>query len=255
MRVIVPIKQILDPAGFAVHRRLERIFVNVEEYIINPNDKNALEEALRLKDTQGAEVVAISLGKSRAEDALREALAMGADEAFLLADKAFSEIDAAVATLVIGKAIERIGDYDLILTGQKALDTESSQLGPRLAEYLNLPQVTNVQELAIQGDRAKAKRGWGEGYVEVEAPLPAVLTLAPDFNKPRYPHGARIMSAYREQEVTTWEAADLDLTKEELQPLTEERRKAFPPPRKFGEKITGPPEEVAKELARRLRWI
>ena len=91
MRIIVPIKQILDPSGMTVNRRAERIFINREEYIINPNDKNALEEALKLKGEQGAQVVAVTMGPKRADDALREAMAMGADSAFLLTDEAFEK--------------------------------------------------------------------------------------------------------------------------------------------------------------------
>jgi len=115
MRIIVPIKQILDPSGMTVNRRRERIFINREEYIINPNDKNALEEALKLKDEQGAEVVAVTMGPERADDALREAMAMGADSGFLLTDEAFEKADISVATTVLGTAIQKIGDYDLII--------------------------------------------------------------------------------------------------------------------------------------------
>jgi electron transfer flavoprotein beta subunit len=250
MRIIVPIKQILDPAGFTVHRRLERVFVNREDYIINPNDKNALEEALRLKDRHGAEVVVLSLGEPRVDDALREALAMGADQAFLLTDEAFAEADAAVAALILGKAIEKIGDYDLILTGQRALDTGASQIGPRLAEYLGLPQVLEVREVSSLSDgKMTAKRNWGEGYAEVEVGLPALLSIAPQANQPRYPHGARIMNAYQEWEVTIWGLADLGLTEEELSPLIGLKREAFPPERTLGELITGAPGEAARELA------
>jgi electron transfer flavoprotein beta subunit len=253
MKIVVLLKQILNPAGFVVRADLERIFVNVEDYIINPNDKNALEEALRLKDALGAEVIAISLGEPRAEDALREALAMGADSAILLTDEAFSKADASVATLILGKAIQKIGDYDLVLLGQRALDTGGEQLGPRLAEYLDLPQITNVRELSVSDGKVRAKRIWKRGYALVEASLPALLTIAPDSNEPRYPHGARIISAYREWEVEIWGAKDLSLTEEELIPLTEVRRKAFPPPREFGEKIRGTPKEAARDLVRYLK--
>jgi electron transfer flavoprotein beta subunit len=250
MRVIVPIKQILDPAGFTVHRRLERVFINRETYIINPNDKNALESALWLKDAHGAEVIAISLGEPRVDDALREALAMGADRAFLLTDEAFAEADAAAAALILGTAIEKIGDYDLILTGQRALDTGASQIAPRLAEYLSLPQVLGVREVSsLDNGKLRAIRNWKEGYAEVEVGLPALLSVAPQANQPRLPHGARIMSAYREWEVTTWDMADLGLTEEELSPIISLQRKAFPPERTLGELITGTPEEAAKELA------
>ena len=256
MRIIVSIKQVLDPAGFTVHRRLERVFINREDYVINSNDKNALEEALRLRDAHGAEVIALSFGEPRVDDALREALAMGVDQAFLLTDETFTEADTAAAAMILGKAIEKIGDYDLILTGQRALDTGASQIGPRLAEYLDLPQVLGVREVSgVDDGTLRAKRNWKEGYAEVEVGLPALLSIAPQTNKPRYPHGARIMNAYREWEVATWGLADLGLTEEELNPLIGLQRKAFPPERTLGELITGEPAEAAKELAQLLREV
>jgi len=254
MRIIVPIKQILDPSGMTVNRRAERIFINREEYIINPNDKNALEEALKLKDEQGAEVVAVTMGPERADDALREAMAMGADSGFLLTDEAFEKADISVATTVLGKAIQKIGDYDLILAGCQAADTGAGQLGPRLAEYLGLPQITEVRELVAAGDgQVKARRNQGRGYAEVEASLPALLTVAQNANEPRYPTGARIINAYREWEVNVWGASDLGLEAADLQPLMEEKRISFPPERELGTKITGAPEEAARELVQYLK--
>jgi electron transfer flavoprotein beta subunit len=254
MRVIVPIKQILDPAGFVVHRRMEQVFINVENYIINPNDKNALEEALRLKDAHSAEVIALSLGEPRVDDALREALAMGADQAFLLSDETFAKVDTAAAALILGKAIEKIGNYDLILTGQRALDTGASQIGPRLAEYLGLPQVLEVRQVtSLDNGELRVKRNWKGECAEAKVSLPALLGIAPEANQPRYPHGARIMNAYREWEVTTWGLADLGLTEEELSPLVRLQREAFPPERTLGELITGEPVEAAKELAQILK--
>ncbi len=254
MRIIVPIKQILDPGGMTVNRRAERIFINREEYIINPNDKNALEEALTLKDRQGAEVVAVTLGPERADDALREALAMGADSAFLLTDVAFDKADSSVATTVLGKAIQKIGNYDLIIAGCQAADTGAGQLGPRLAEYLGLPQITEVRQVLAVGDgKVRATRRQGKGYAEIEASLPALLTIARDANQPRYPPGARIINAYREWAVTVWGASDLGLEAAELQPLTQEKRISFPPEREFGVKITGAPEEAARELVQHLK--
>jgi electron transfer flavoprotein alpha/beta subunit len=254
MRIIVPIKQILDPSGMTVNRRRERIFINREEYIINPNDKNALEEALKLKDEQGAEVVAVTMGPERADDALREAMAMGADSGFLLTDEAFEKADISVATTVLGTAIQKIGDYDLIIAGCQAADTGAGQLGPRLAQYLGLPQITEVRELVAASDgQVKAKCNRGQGYAEVEASLPALLTVAQDANQPRYPTGARIINAYREWEVTVWGASDLGLGVEDLKPLVEEKRISFPPERELGTKITGAPGEAVKELVRHLR--
>ena len=254
MRIIVPIKQILDPSGITVNRRAERIFINREEYIINPNDKNALEEALKLKGEQGAEVVAVTMGPERADDALREALAMGADAAFLLTDKAFEKADIAVATTVLGKAIQKIGDYDLIVAGCRAADTGAGQLGPRLAEYLGLPQITEVRELSAVGDgKVRARCKQNQGYAKVESSLPALLTIAQDANQPRYPTGAGIINAYREWEVTVWGVSDLGLEAEDLKPLMEEKRISFPAEREFGIKITGAPQEAVKELVQYLK--
>ena len=252
MKIIVLLKQILDPAGFVVNRRRERIFINREEYIINPCDKNALEEALRLKDERGAEVIAVSLGEKRAEDALREALAIGADSAILLSDETLAKADVSATAKALAAAIERIGGYDLILVGQESADTGAGQMGPRLAEALGLAQVCDVREFSIADGQVRAKRAWNRSYVELEAPLPAVLAIAPDVNKPRYPHGARIMNAYREWEVTTWGIADLGFTEEDLAPITEFRGQTFPPPREFGERITGAPEDAARELVQYL---
>ncbi|NIO70572.1 MAG: electron transfer flavoprotein subunit beta, partial [Anaerolineae bacterium] len=148
----------------------------------------------------------------------------------------------------------KIGDYDLILAGCQAADTGAGQLGPRLAEYLGLPQITEVRELVAAGDgQVKAGCNRDQGYAEVEASLPALLTVAQDANEPRYPTGARIINAYREWEVTVWGASDLGLEAADLQPLTEEKRISFPPERELGTKITGAPEEAARELVQYLK--
>ncbi|MDY7041687.1 MAG: electron transfer flavoprotein subunit beta/FixA family protein [Chloroflexota bacterium] len=253
MRIIVPIRQILDPRGFTVSRRHERIFVNREEYIVNPNDKNALEVALRIKDAGDAQVIAVAVGKPRVDDALREAMAMGADAAYLLTDEALAQTDASGATKVLAKAIEKIGDFDLIVTGQETLDSGDAQLGPWLAGYFGIAQVTGVREATVGDSMLKAKRNWGAGYAEVEVALPTLLVVTPEANKPRYPHGGRIMAAYREWEVTTWSAEDLGLEVAGLEPLTERRGRTFPPERTLGERLTGSPQDVAADLIQQLR--
>jgi electron transfer flavoprotein alpha/beta subunit len=253
MRIIVPIRQILDPTGFTVSRRHERIFVNREEYIINPNDKNALEVALSIKDAGAAEVIAVAVGKPRMDDALREAMAMDADAAYLLTDEALAETDAAGAAKALARAIERIGDFDLIVTGQETLDTGDALLGPWLAEYFGIAQVNGVRGATVSDGVLQAKRNWGVGYAEVEVALPVLLTVALGANKPRYPHGGRIMAAYREWQVTTWSAGDLGLAAADLAPLTEGRGRTFPPERTLGERLTGSPQDVAADLVQQLR--
>jgi len=253
MRIVVPIKQMLNPAGITVRRDLERVFVNVEEYIISPGDKNALEAALQIKDTAPeTEVVAISMGPPRADDALREALAMGADAAYLLSDKAFKEADVPVTARVLAAAVKKIG-ADLVVTGREAGDTGAGQIGPRLAELLGIAQITDVHALAVEDGTVRAVRRWGQGYAAVEARLPAVVTIAPGVNKPRYPHGARIMNAYREWQVPVWGAAELGLEEADLTPLMAFRGESFPPPLRVGELLRGDPGSVARELVTILK--
>ena len=144
MRVIVPIKQMLDPGGITIRRDKERIFVNREEYIIEPGSMAALEAALRLKDAGAMEVVAISVGTLQADDALREALALGCDAAYLLCDGAFEDADVSVTVQVLAAAVEKLGGAELIVAGRESGDTGAGQIGPRLAEALGLTQATDV---------------------------------------------------------------------------------------------------------------
>jgi electron transfer flavoprotein beta subunit len=251
MKIIVPIKQILDPSGVTVRRDKERIFVNREEYIIGPGSKAALEAALRLR-SEGDEAIAVSMGEPRADDALREALAMGCDAAYLLTDKAFQDADISGTVRVLAAAVDRLGGADLIVTGRESGDTGAGQVGPRLAELLGYTQVTDVYALNIEGDSFKATRRWGAGYAAVEAPFPAVVTVAPEAFPPRYPHGARIMSAYRDWDVTVWTAEDLGLDSP-LNPLLAFRGESFPPPLEAGEVFRGDPDSVAQDVVMALK--
>lgn len=253
MKILVLIKQILDPAGITVNRRRERIFTERAERIINPADAGALEAALQLQESAGGEVIAISLGPAEAEDALREALALGADAAYLLSDAALAATDEAGAARALARAAERIGGYDLILAGAAAADTGGAQVAGRLAELLDLPQVGEAVGLELAGDGLIALRRWDGRLLRVQTPLPAVVALGLDAPLPRLPHGARIMDAYRRWTVTTWTSADLGLSAEELAPLVESRGLQFPPARELGVKISGAPAEVAAEIVAQLR--
>lgn len=253
MKIIVLIKQVLDPTGILIRRDKEKMFVNREEYIVGPDGKAALEAALRLKDAGGAEVIALSLGQPRAEEALREALAMGCDAAYLLSDEAFNQADIPVTISALAAAVQKLGGADLIVAGRESGDTSAGQIGARLAEALNYAQVTDVHALAGEQGTIQATRRWGNGYAAVRAALPAVVTVAPDAFPARYPHGARIMNAYREWQVTTWNAADLGLDEAALKPLLAFRGESFPPPRPVGEQIKGAPASAAHELITALK--
>lgn len=252
MRIIVPIKQILDPSGLSFRRDKERMFVNREEWIIDPGSKAAIEAALRLKGEE-EEIFALSVGQPRADDALREALAMGCDAAYLLNDKAFAEADVSVTARILAAAVGRLGGADLIVAGRESGDTGAGQIGPRLAEALGYAQVTDVVALAAGEDGIEATRRWGDGYATVKAPLPAVVTVAPEAFEPRLPHGARIMSAYREWDVPVWTAADLELADAALSPLLAKRGESFPPELEVGERFRGDPETVAEDMVAALR--
>ncbi len=253
MRIVVAIKQILDPEGITVNRRRERIFINREEYIINPADKCALEAALRLKDAHGAEVIALSLGRPSADDALREALAMGADDAVLISDQALAGIDAPTAAVVLARAVERLAPYDLVLTGQTAADTGGDQTPGRLAELLGLPQVLQAITLTLEEGRLKVVRLWDGSPIMVAVSPPALIAVSPQAPPARYPHGGRILNAYRQMQVTVWTAQDLGFTPEELAPNIESRGQVFPPERELGNIIEGTPEQMAGEIAALLR--
>jgi electron transfer flavoprotein beta subunit len=255
MRIIVPIKQILDPEGITIRRDKERIFVNREDYIIGPGSRAALEAALRLKDAGegGWTVAAMSVGEPRADDALREALALGCDAAYLLTDSTFEDADISATARILAAAIEKLDGADLIVTGREAGDTGAGQIGPRLAGALDYAQVTDVYSLALEAGALQAVRRWGDGYAAVRAPLPAVVTVAPEAFPARYPHGARIMNAYRQWEVTAWGAADLDLDAAALAPLLALRSQSFPPPLEVGEEFRGDPASVAQDVLMALK--
>jgi electron transfer flavoprotein beta subunit len=252
MRIIVPIKQILDPRGITIRRDKERMFINREEHIIGPASRAAIEAALRLR-ADGDQVIALSMGKLQADDALREALAMGCDAAYLLSDKAFKKADISVTTHILAAAVGKLGGSDLIIAGRASGDTGAGQIGPRLAEALGYTQVTDVYALAVSDGNLQATRRWGEGYAMVEVSLPAVVTVAPEAFAPRYPHGARIMSAYRDWEVSMWDAADLELEEAALTPLLAFRGESFPPPLEVGEIYRGDPASVAQDVVMTLK--
>jgi electron transfer flavoprotein beta subunit len=264
MKIIVLVKQILDPSGVTVRRDKERIFINREDYIIEPGSKAAIEAALRLKDAameSPPTVIALSLGEPRADDVLREALAMGCDQAYLLSDEAFQKADLSAVAAVLAAAVEKLGGADLVVAGREAGDSGAGQIGPRLAEALSYAGVTAAYSLAVEQDDGSPREGgtlravqrWGDGYATVRVPLPAVVSVAPEAFQPRYAPGARIMNAYREWNVTTWNAADLELEEGALKPLLAFRGESFPPPLEVGEKFRGEPADVAQDVIMALK--
>jgi electron transfer flavoprotein beta subunit len=256
MKIVVMIKQVPDTNEVRLDPRTGTLIREGVPSIINPEDKNALEEAMKLKESTGANVVVISMGPPQAEDALREALAMGADEAILLSDRAFAGADTWATATTLGYALKKIGDFDLVLAGRQAIDGDTAQVGPQLAEFLKVPQVTYVRELTVEGGKVRAKRAVEDGYEDIEAALPALLTITKEANTPRYPPAGAIISAYRERTVTRWGVNDINADPETLGlkgSPTQVRRSFSPPPKEPGQMIKGGPPEAAKDLVAILR--
>ena len=255
MKVIVPIKQVYDTHTVRVSRSRGILDTREAESMMNPGDRYALEEALTLKDGQGAHVVAVSLGPADAEDILREALAMDVDEAVLLTGEAFSEVDASAAVMIVGEAIKKIGEYDLILTGYKAAGDGTGEFGPRLAQYLGLPQIIRAKNLIVGDGKLTARRSLASGYAVLEAELPALASVDAGANQPRHPSLTGSIAAYDERTVTIWSAEDLGLGPEVIaeSACTEVRGTFAGPERERGRVIEGEPREAAQDIVQELK--
>lgn len=257
MRIVVILGRVLDPRGIVVNRRAGRIFVNREEYILQPADRCALEAALRIKEAVGAEVVALPRAIFPDDDVLRQALARGADRAVYIAGKPMALPDDGVMVRVLQAALERLGGADLILTGATTLDAGQGQLGPRLAEALGWPQIVGAWTAEVTDGAVQAVLQDGSDFLRVEAPLPAVVTFVPGALKLRYPDGRRLINIYRgvgdiAAALERWEAKDL-VALEALTPMIERRGQDFPPERERGVRLTGSVEEIARSAADALR--
>ena len=185
MKVIVCIKQVPDTKGgvkFNPDGTLDRAAMLA---IMNPDDKAGLEAALRLKDQYGAEVTVVTMGLPKATDMLREALAMGADNAVLVTDRRLGGADTWATSTTLAGALRGM-EYDLIITGRQAIDGDTAQVGPQIAEHLGLPVISYTQELKVDGDSVIVKRQYDDGYHMVKAKMPCLITALAELNDPRY---------------------------------------------------------------------
>jgi len=256
MKIVVLIKQVPDTNEVKLDPKTGTLIREGVPSIINPEDKSALEEALVLKEKTGAHVVVLSMGPPQAEDALREALAMGADEAILLTDRAFAGADTWATAATLGYALKKIGDFDLVLAGRQAIDGDTAQVGPQVAEFLNVPQITYARDLVIDGGKVHALRVLEDGAEEIQADLPALLTVIKEANTPRYPSAGAIITAYRSQAVANWGVKDIDADPEKLGlkgSPTQVKRSFSPPPKEPGQILKGAAPEAAKDLVAILR--
>ncbi len=216
MKIVVCVKQVPDTTDVKLDPKTGRLIRDGVPSIINPDDKNALEEALRIKDSNpDTKVVVIGMGPPQADVAMREALAMGADEAILVCGREFGGADTWATSYTIATAIKKIPDVDIIFCGRQAIDGDTAQVGPQIAEQLDIPQITYVQNLKIEGKKVIAQRQLEDGYTVVEAQMPVLLTAIKELNEPRYMTATGIFDAYQ-KEVTVWGFNDLPVDPERI---------------------------------------
>lgn len=214
MDMIVCVKQVPDPEtppkGYKVDPAEMRVIPPLgSALVINPFDENAIEAALRLKDTVGGKITALSLGPPSAEDILRHAIAMGIDEGVLLELPAV-DLDSYTTAYCLSMAIRDIGAYDLILCGREAADTNAGQVGLGIAEFLNIPAVSLVSRLEMREGKLEVERVIPNGIEVVELPLAALVTVTNELGNPRYPTVKGAMAA-RKKEITKIQAADIGI--------------------------------------------
>lgn len=210
VNIVVCIKQVPDTTEVRIDPKTNTLIREGVPSIINPDDKAGLESALRLKDEMGAHVTVVSMGPPQADLALKEALAMGADEAVLVTDRAFGGADTLATSKTLAAAISKL-KYDLIITGRQAIDGDTAQVGPEMSEHLGLVNISYAEEIKIDGDYIIVKRQYEDRYQTLKAKLPCLITALAELNEPRYMTPGGIFDAYREKQVTVWTVKDLDV--------------------------------------------
>ena len=213
MKIIVCLKQVPGTTEVRIDPQTNTLVRQGIKSIINPFDTYALEEGVRLKEQHGGEVTVICMGPPQAEEALREAVSLGADGAVLLSDGDFAGADTLATACTLAKAIEKLGEYDIVICGRQTIDGDTGQVGPELAEVLGLPFVAYVSKIEeVSGGRIKVRRMVEDGHEIIEAPLPAVITVVKEINVPRLP-SLRGIARSKSAAVPVWNAGELGADK------------------------------------------
>ena len=215
MNIVVCIKQVPNTNEVKLDPVTGTLIRDGVPSIINPDDKAGLEAALRLKDATGAHVTVLSMGPPQADAVLREAMAMGADDSVLVTDRAFGGADTLATSTTIAAALKKI-PYDLIITGRQAIDGDTAQVGPQIAEHLNIPNVSYAEEIQVEGDTVTVKRQYEDRYHVVKVKMPCLITALSELNQPRYMTPGGIFDAYREKQVTVWGLNDIEVDTDKI---------------------------------------
>lgn len=258
MDIIVCIKQVPNTTEIKIDPETNTLIREGVESIINPFDLYAIEEALRIKESYGGKVTALSMGPPQVETALREAVSMGVDEIILLTDRKFAGADTWATSLTLAAAIKKIGNYDLILFGQQAIDGDTAQVGPGVATHLGIPQTCFVRRITgIEKDRIIVERLMEDGFDSIEMNIPAALTVVKEINTPRLP-SLRGKRAAKQADLKIMNADDLNLNSEDigLNGSPTQVVKIFSPQMdKEVEKFEVPPEEAVEILYKKIRKL
>ena len=252
MNIIVCIKQVPETTEVRINPETNTLIRDGVKSIINPFDMYAIEEAVRLKERFGGKISVISMGPPQADGALREAISMGADEGFLVCDRAFAGSDTWATSYTLSGAIRKIGGFDLIICGKQASDGDTAQVGPGIATHLDIPQVTYVKKIEEAGEKSmRVERMLEEGFEIIETPLPALITVVKEINEPRIPSLKGMMRA-KSAKITMLGQKDLNLDTNKIGLCgspTQVVKIFTPPQRQGGQILQGDAAETAKQLA------
>jgi electron transfer flavoprotein beta subunit len=263
MNTVVCMKQVLDPeippARFKVDAEgLKVVPPDGIHHVINPYDTNAIELALQLKEKHGGKITVLTIGEDTVGEAVKHALAMGADEGFILQDEAFHGSDSFSIAAILAKAITKTGDFDLVIFGREAADWDEGLVGPIVAENLGLPLVTLAKTIAPAGRELHITQVTMEGSQVFAATIPAAVTVGSEVGRPRLPLGRGIIQAMRKQ-VPIWNAEDIGISRNEVGAAAARRKlvKLFIPDKgRTCEMITGETlEQASAALADRLKEV
>jgi electron transfer flavoprotein beta subunit len=259
MEIVVFIKQVPDVPSIRIDRERMTIIREGVESIINPLDCVALEAAMDLKKKEGGSVTVMSMGPPQSEEALREALAYGADQAVLLTDPAFAGADTLATSHVLAEAVRKLDPFpDIILCGTQTIDSDTGHVGPQVAEELDLPQVCGVHEIHEEGEALTVKR-LNDGFLEtLRVTLPALLTVARELVIPHHIPLGDLEDAFSSGRVLLWGKDDLGLEPSETGfdgSATWVQKLQQPPPKRKGEIVSGPPQTLVEKLIQKMEAL
>ncbi|WP_455759575.1 electron transfer flavoprotein subunit beta [Cloacibacillus evryensis] len=256
MKIIVLAKQVPDTNEVKIDPVKGTLIREGVRSILNPDDANALEAALELKDKNPDTTVSVmSMGPPQAKYMLRECLAMGADDAYLLSSRAFGGADTCATSTTLAAGVRQLGDFDIIFAGRQAIDGDTAQVGPQTARRLGVPSVSYVQKVRkVEEKTLTVERALEDGFEVIEVQKPCLLTAIKELNKPRYMSVGRIEEAYK-KEITVWDEGSLHVTPDEVglkASPTQVFRSFTPPPKGAGEMLAGTIPEMAGTLVAKL---